>query len=188
MFSRSSPSLRPSVRAGSGRRLSPGGDPRDLGGFSSPPSVNKGREWAGDPSSGKGGTAQSQEPTTGESLGRWRARGTLHHGGRPRGQGRESQAHRPPLRPTLPPNSHPEALVLPTAGHSLAVGTPVDSIYLNGGGRQWCSEQGWGWAAGFSPLLSPRGSAAPHPHGPAGPWTASGPSRPTPSACCRCCR
>lgn len=28
-------------------------------------------------------------------------------------------------------------------------------------------------------LLSPRGLAVPRPHGPAGPWTASGPSRPT---------
>lgn len=77
----------------------------------------------------------------GESLGRWRARGTLHHGGRPRG--RDSRAHRPPLHPP-PPNSHPEALVLPTTGHSLAIGTPIDSIYLNRGGAQWCSEQGWG--------------------------------------------
>ena len=114
---------------------------RDLGDFSSPPSVNKGREWDGDPSSAKGGTTPSQEPLMGESLGRWRARGTLHHGGRPRE--RDSRAHRPPLHPP-PPNSHPEALVLPTTGHSLAIGTPVDSIYLNRGGGQWCSEQGWG--------------------------------------------
>ena len=32
------------------------------------------------------------------------------------------------------PNSHPEALVLPATGHSLAIGTPVDSVYLNRGG------------------------------------------------------
>lgn len=80
-FSRPSRSLRPPIRAGSGQKLSPDGDPRDLGGFSSPPSVNKGREWDGDPSSGKEGTAQFQEPTMGASLGRWRARGALYHGG-----------------------------------------------------------------------------------------------------------
>ena len=89
--------------------------------------------------------------------------------------------------PPHTPNSHPEALVLPATGHSLAIGTPVDSVYLNrGGGSGAVSRVGMGGGRLPSPL-SPRGLAAPRPRGPAGPWTASGPSRPTPSVCCRCC-
>ena len=58
-----------------------------------------------------------------DSVGTWRALGTLHH------RGRSQRAGEPPP----PPNSHPEAFVLSTTCHSLAVWTPVDSVYLKGG-------------------------------------------------------
>ena len=56
----------------------------------------------------------------------------------PRGMTTRARAGEPSTpaatAPPTPRNSHPEALVLPTTGHSLAIGTPVDSVYLNGRG------------------------------------------------------
>ena len=59
--------------------------------------------------------------------------------------------------PPHTPNSHPEALVLPATGHSLAIGTPVDSVYLNrGGGSRAVSRVGV-VGAGFSPRSAHEG-------------------------------
>ena len=72
------------------------------------------------------------------------------------GKGRRAK-HTGRHRTPHTPNSHPEALVLPATGHSLAIGTPVDSVYLNrGGGSGAVSRVGMG-EAGFRPRSAHEG-------------------------------